>query len=632
VTAGDSSTQNYTVTVTVALSPAKAITAFSLNGVTGTIDEAAKTIALTLPHGTSVTALVATFTTTGASVKVGSSVQVSGTTANNFTNSVTYKVTAADSSTQNYTVTVTVALSPAKAITAFSLKGVTGTINEANKAIALILPPVTNVTALVATFITTGQSVKVGSTVQASGTTANNFTNPVTYKVTAADGTMAYYTVIVTLGAWHHPVSINDNISPTGESAMYPQVAMDNNGNAIIVWEQSDGTNDQVFKSEYRNGVWHHPVSLSDNISPDVGFESHDLLPQVAMDNNGNAIIVWSQNDGTGYWYLYKSEYRNGVWTHPSSISDSINFSLHGNWADVAMDDNGNAIIVWPGQKTAIYKSEYRNGVWSHPASLSDKISPDGSDGVGPNVAMDNNGNAIIVWLCYGPDYHIFKSEYRNGVWTHPASLSDYINPGGTDAGEPQVAMDNNGNAIIAWSQCNKDDIYKVFKSEYRNGTWTHPSSLADYISPDSQDLYADRRVQVAMDNNGNAIIAWYQPDGAKYQIYKSEYRNGVWIHPANLTDNISPDGIGAFSPQVKMDDKGSALIVWAQSDGANSQIFKSEYRNGVWIHPANLTDNISPDGKFAYVPQVEMDDKNNAIIVWSQFEGDLQIFKSEYR
>ena len=64
-------------------------------------------MALTVPFGTDVTQLVATFTTTGASVKVGSTVQVSGTTANDFTSPVTYTVTAADASTQAYVVTVT---------------------------------------------------------------------------------------------------------------------------------------------------------------------------------------------------------------------------------------------------------------------------------------------------------------------------------------------------------------------------------------------------------------------------------------------------------------------------------------------------------------------------------------------
>lgn len=89
------------------------ISAYAIGEAAGTIDDTgdAGAIAVTVPHGTDVTNLVATFTaSTGAKVKVGSTNQVSGTTANNFTNAVTYKVTSQDGSpTRNYVVTVTVA-------------------------------------------------------------------------------------------------------------------------------------------------------------------------------------------------------------------------------------------------------------------------------------------------------------------------------------------------------------------------------------------------------------------------------------------------------------------------------------------------------------------------------------------
>jgi hypothetical protein len=88
-------------------SSTKAITAYSLNGTPGVIT--GQNIAVTMPFGTDVTALIATFTTTGASVTVESVTQVSGTTSNNFANPVIYTVTAADSSTATYTLTVTVA-------------------------------------------------------------------------------------------------------------------------------------------------------------------------------------------------------------------------------------------------------------------------------------------------------------------------------------------------------------------------------------------------------------------------------------------------------------------------------------------------------------------------------------------
>lgn len=86
---------------------AKAIIGFELNGitpaVTGTVDESTKTIALTVPYGTDVAALAPTITHTGASVSPASDA------AQDFTNPVTYTVTAADDSMQQYTVTVTAA-------------------------------------------------------------------------------------------------------------------------------------------------------------------------------------------------------------------------------------------------------------------------------------------------------------------------------------------------------------------------------------------------------------------------------------------------------------------------------------------------------------------------------------------
>src|SRR5450756_2208993 len=159
-------------------SPAKAITAFSFQGlsppVTGTVTEAAHTIALTVPFGTNVSALVATFATTGASVKVAGTLQASGTTANNFTSPFIYRVTAVNASTQDYAVTVTVAANPAKAITAFSFQGLspaaTGSINESAHTIALTVPFGTNVTALAPTITITGASVSPASGVAVSYT------------------------------------------------------------------------------------------------------------------------------------------------------------------------------------------------------------------------------------------------------------------------------------------------------------------------------------------------------------------------------------------------------------------------------------------------------------------------------
>ncbi|MCX6781628.1 MAG: hypothetical protein NTW66_00680 [Candidatus Magasanikbacteria bacterium] len=87
-------------------SSTKVITAFVISGQVGvtTIIESSKSIVLTMPYGTSVTALVPTIIMSGVSVNPASGA------ANNFSSPQTYTVTAADGSTQNYIVTVNVAL------------------------------------------------------------------------------------------------------------------------------------------------------------------------------------------------------------------------------------------------------------------------------------------------------------------------------------------------------------------------------------------------------------------------------------------------------------------------------------------------------------------------------------------
>jgi hypothetical protein len=119
VTAADSTTKAYTVTVTALPNPAKAITGFDFTtpAATGVITEASHTVAITVPYGTNVTALVPTITCTGLSLSPGSGVP------QNFTSPVVYTVTAADTTLQNYTVTVTIAAASSFRISALVYNG-----------------------------------------------------------------------------------------------------------------------------------------------------------------------------------------------------------------------------------------------------------------------------------------------------------------------------------------------------------------------------------------------------------------------------------------------------------------------------------------------------------------------------
>ena len=108
-------------------------------------------------------------------------------------------------------------LSNTKDITAFSFTAATnpGILSTDVLAsivgtyISAVVPYSTDVTALVATFVTTGESVSVEGIDQESGITANDFTNPVVCTITAEDATTQEY--IVTVGNGNSPTAQIDS-------------------------------------------------------------------------------------------------------------------------------------------------------------------------------------------------------------------------------------------------------------------------------------------------------------------------------------------------------------------------------------------------------------------------------------
>ena len=202
------------------LSSAKAITAFSLNGVAGVINDSQKTITVTMPVGTtSLSALTETFTTTGDSVFLLTNPQVSGYSIHSYETPLVFTVKAADGSTQKYTVTVGIAKNP---LIAFSLNGIPGKINEAQRSVSVTMPYGADVTALVATFTTSDASVKVGSTVQVSGTTAHDFSTPIVYTITSKDASVVDFTVTVTVRDSAADTTIS--LPRTGQTTCYDYV------------------------------------------------------------------------------------------------------------------------------------------------------------------------------------------------------------------------------------------------------------------------------------------------------------------------------------------------------------------------------------------------------------------------
>ena len=185
-----------------------------------TIDPVNHSIDIEVVLGTDVSALVSTLTlSSGATATVNTSSQTSGTTVNDFSSPVIYTITAVDGkTTKDWMVTVTE--SPTDFLNySFGEQNRESIINAINHTIDAEVVNGTDLSNIVATFtLSTGAIAEVGTTEQMNGVTLNDFSDTVTYTVTAQNMTTSQDWIVTVSIAPPTSTSFTPTSGPVGTS------------------------------------------------------------------------------------------------------------------------------------------------------------------------------------------------------------------------------------------------------------------------------------------------------------------------------------------------------------------------------------------------------------------------------
>jgi len=284
-----------------------------------------------------------------------------------------------------------------------------------------------------------------------------------------------------------------------GDAEM-PRVAVDGKGNAMALWKQSNGVNYDIWANRYDVGSGWGTATLIES-NPENASETW-----VAMDNSGNAMALWRQSDGVDL-SIWANRYDVGSgWGTPTLIEPNPGFA---SFPHVEFDESGNAIVVWYQDfPSASRPSASRRSIWANRYVVGSGwgtptlISTDSSNAQGASLAMDRIGNATATWRQGSDgDTSIWANRYDVGSGWGTATLVETA-PG--DAVWPDVAMDRSGNAMTVWSQF--DGTYtSIWANLYVVGSGWGTATLIE-TEPDNADL-----PKVEMDGRGNAVAVWAQ-------------------------------------------------------------------------------------------------------------------------
>ena len=220
--------------------PTALIGSFGPGATVGPVTAGAAAISWTVPFGTDVTNLVATYT-----YSAGSSCPRFSGTAQNFTNPVHYVLTSSDGLvTTDYTVTVTVAPASSAKLILMADFGALGGATIEGTDITLFVAPGQVVSNLAPTF-----TISDFATLSPASGTPRDFTSPKSYTVTAQNGTSQVYNVAVkSYASWSHSASFfilttpdGANIATGAPEVDFPVLMRLTSGNFNFAEAQSDG-------------------------------------------------------------------------------------------------------------------------------------------------------------------------------------------------------------------------------------------------------------------------------------------------------------------------------------------------------------------------------------------------------
>jgi chitodextrinase len=353
-------------------------------------------------------------------------------------------------------------------------------------------------------------------------------------------------------GEWQVPT----RLSLAGQNAFSPEIGIDPEGEAVAVWRQSTGESAQFAEAAVRpaGGAWQQPVQLSPN--PDA------LDVSVAVGSQGDAVAVWD----TGHTVWSSMRMAGGAWQSPVDLSPPEDAALV---PQVALDPQGEAVVVWEGEGLfGVVQSVAGmvGGAWGPPVTLS------GRGATAPHVGVDAAGEAIAVWDLATDTSGVVQGASRpvGGSWEAPVQLSTL----GETAAYSQVTVDAQGDASAIWydetaGPSMSGEGYVVQSASRAAGAaWQTPVALSGPGGGQGGPVLGGNP-EIAVNPRGDLVAVWSQSNGSDYSVRGAVRKaDGPWQEASSLS-SVDQD---AGYPQLAVDPRGNAVAVWESSEGSEGE------------------------------------------------------------
>ena len=438
------------------------------------------------------------------------------------------------------------------------------------------------------------------------------------------------------------------NTDSEGNNHLRADIAIDENGNFIITWEDNRNGHEDIFAQRY----------LSDGSSIGNNFKINDDTPNtsqnnasISMDLDGNFVVCWEdrRND---YNDVYARRFSN------EGIPISDDFKVNNDFtnkkqlnSDIKVDDNGNFIICWEDHRLGyfgeIYSQSYLND--GTPLDENIKVNDDLTSGnqQWPAIEKDSEGNFIIAWVdsrslgkgIYAQRYTNEGIAIGNNFIVNDDTLENYTQ-------KPSIAINLDGSFVITWADFREAEIFNIYAQRFSSDA----TPLGDNFRVDFLSAALNYNPKVVCKQNGDFIICWgdmdeggkdllfpqsSQIDKRRNQINSSENLYGapnIWAQlymsdGTPLGENFKVNDDGGFTsqltPDMSIDSDGNFIITWEDERNGLSEIYLQRYLSDGTPIGSNFSVEDAIFSDWQLQPSIASEASGNFALAWRDYRNE---------
>ncbi len=353
---------------------------------------------------------------------------------------------------------------------------------------------------------------------------------------------------------------------------------------------------------------------------PIVVYPGDQVDPRLVPDGVGGAVIAWlDYRNGDTDIYAQRID-RNGytLWAADGvPVCDAAGYQEA---RELIPEAIGGAIIVWQDQRDGtnhIYAQRVNGeglSLWTHNGVA---VCPAAGGQLGPRIAPDECGGAIIVWKDGrngAGDYYAQRVDSSGTpLWAADGIPICTVPVGDFSASQyPRIIPDGSGGAIVAWvdTRTHKDKVFAQRVDAKGSLLWTNGG-----VGVSTRNV--DQTMQELIpDGTGGAIITWQRdrPYTVYADIDAQRIDSAGTVRWGDTAVVICTGQWRCFLPTLAPDCCGGAFIAWndGQPDGKGTHIQRVDAAGSIqWQQ-----NGVSPFSHDVSFPQLVSDGNDGIIVV----------------